>query len=239
MHSAGMGEPCDLSDATSAGVLERHIWVFMWPRELMRLQMASSEYLHRTRAKGALLRCVASWRHGCVWMRGGRNHALHLAAERGDPEGVWAALLTEAHDLEDGWLGAGATLADSVNSKDIFGLTPLHYAAQAGAPSSLRLLLQARADPAVRYFAVNAHNGTYALHFAAKRGCSRCVVQLLEARCDIDAVDFARRTARSYAEDAGRAMALECLVAWGARPDDEILADDDKTVEAARADDMC
>ena len=158
---------------------------------------------------------------------------LHDAAEAGDAAGIWGQLRIE------GCLADGASGSRLVNERDSFGLLPLHYAAHAGSVSATRLLLLSRADPKGRFFAVNTANGTYALHLAAKVGSVGCIKLLLAAGCDIDAVDSARRTARDYAEDAGRYNAQQFLEIRGARSEEAILSDPAKTVEAALADDMC
>ena len=79
---------------------------------------------------------------------------------------------------------------DSVNTTDIDGWTPLHWAARRGNHRSLRLLLNYGADP----FKVTKNEGRNALHLAAQYDCLPCVRILLQYRqgnriLDIDARD--------------------------------------------------
>ncbi len=96
---------------------------------------------------------------------------------------------------------------------DPYGMTPLHWAARAGAIDSARLLIGANAD-------VNAANKAHRtpLHLAADDGQIDIISLLVEHGANIDVQDKVGRTALHRATYGGQAEAAERLLTLGADP---------------------
>ena len=103
------------------------------------------------------------------------SSALHSAAEEGDVDTV-NKLIAEGINL---------------NTKDHFGLTPLHVAAEAGQPEVTVLLIDAGADIRLRT-GMNASRGPWnftPLQLAVERGRANIVEILIDAGADVNGMD--------------------------------------------------
>ncbi|KAG8350127.1 hypothetical protein FVEN_g11709 [Fusarium venenatum] len=101
------------------------------------------------------------------------------------------------------------TLEHNPELKDIYGYTPLYYAAQNGHKAVVELLLAARAD-------VNAaDNGWTALYAAATRGYLEVVKKLLAAGADVNTAAANGGTALHAAAEGGYLEVVEKLLAAG------------------------
>jgi cytohesin len=131
---------------------------------------------------------------------GGRNTALHRAAQRGHAEVVRLLL--------DQGAAVGAVADD--------GATPLHRAAAGGHVAVLRLLLDAGADPAAR-----DHCGETPLALAAAHAGAEAVSLLAEGGAPVNAAGAGRQTPLHRAAERGDAAAdtVRALLANGARTD--------------------
>jgi len=113
---------------------------------------------------------------------------LHHAAEIGDPNLI--ELLIRSVEL-------GAL--KQLSQPDVMGLTPLHRAAAKGNSTTLKILIDARANVNDR----DVFQQT-ALHRAAARGYYTTVLTLLEAKANVEASDEPYgQTALHWAADAG------------------------------------
>ncbi|QQR48862.1 ankyrin repeat domain-containing protein [bacterium] len=109
---------------------------------------------------------------------------LHLAARRGDVEGV-TALLKEGADID---------------AKQGYDLTPLHYASESGHADCVKILLEWHAD-------VDAQDRQHdtPLHRAVLRGYIGCVGKLLESGAYVDGQNSDGKTPLHLAAQWGRA----------------------------------
>ena len=131
-----------------------------------------------------------------------RIHKLVLNLEQGDLE---KAILRERHHLD---------------TPDLDGWTPTHWAARRGASGSLSILLQHSANPLLTD---DTENRT-ALYFAAFSNSVLCLQMLLAYRyngsvLDINARDAYGCTPLRCAAEENAAAAVAYLLASGANPD--------------------
>lgn len=98
-------------------------------------------------------------------------------------------------------------LGANPNEPDIFGFTPLHYAAAKGDSKVLDQLL-------VRGAQVDAHSrdGTTALHIAAKCGHLNAVKKLLDHKAQVDVQDSTKRTPLHWATYRRKHRVVESLL---------------------------
>ena len=126
-------------------------------------------------------------------------------------------------DLCDSDFWSGATAADVRDeladgggavtqlTDDRFRNTPLHFAAAAGAPSAIRVLLDFGAE-------VNARNELRStpLHWAARSGNASAIETLAEAGGSLNATDAWGQTSLHDAVDQGSSAAVDALIEAGA-----------------------
>ena len=144
---------------------------------------------------------------------GGKREVARLLIEDGAPYDAWAAAgLDDAERLQ---ALIDATPAAAC-AKDAFGMTPLHWAARAGALACLAMLLEHGAD-------ANAANKTSRrpLHLAAEADHAHhaeAVALLVRYGAAVDAQDKKSRTPLHRAAYEGRVAAVDALLAAGADP---------------------
>lgn len=97
--------------------------------------------------------------------------ALHLASIVGNP--LTVEILISHNDVRNTSSGLYKP-ANCINCKDVYGMTPIHYAAMKGHQNILLLLLHADAD----HNAIDAEKNT-ALHVAANHGNESCIKALI------------------------------------------------------------
>lgn len=141
----------------------------------------------------------------------GKREVARLLIEDGASYDAWAAAGLDDDERLQTLLDADSAV---VNAKDPFGVTPLHWAARAGALNCLRLLLEAGAD-------ANATNKSKRtpLHFAAETDNphqAAAIDLLVRHGALLDAQDRKGRTPLHRATYEGCLAAVEALLAAGA-----------------------
>ena len=119
--------------------------------------------------------------------------------------------LHQIHSIVDLLLKAGAD--PNLQLKD--GLTPLYVASQLGYTDIVRLLIQANANPNLRFLS----DGSSALHIASRRGYSDVVRILLDAKANPNIQADNGSTPLFMASQCGYANIVGLLLAAKANPD--------------------
>lgn len=153
-----------------------------------------------------------------VCMRGDVAEARRLLALGASPnaagEGEWTALTIAARD---GHFDVARCLTENgarIDGADVWGFTPLFWAAARGREEIAGYLLDHGADP-------KTHNRDHsALTEAAARGHTRLVALLLQRGAEINWRNAAGLSALGFAQRGHHAGVVRLLTEAGAQPDD-------------------
>ena len=126
-----------------------------------------------------------------------------------EPDIHWYARLGRS-DLVKQEIDRGVSV-ELKNDED-WGSRPLHRAAANGNSDTVRVLLEAGADPA----APNKLHGFTPLHSAAAAGCAECVMMLMDAGSPVDARDNYESLPVHRAAESGDADTIRALIVQGA-----------------------
>jgi hypothetical protein len=146
------------------------------------------------------------------WWFSARTHmtGLHLAARFGIEEAV-KALLQQAFETNANNTGDQAPLGADLESKDIYGLTPLLWAARNGHEAVVKHLVEMGAD-----LESEDDTGKTPLSQAAKDGHEAVVKYLVEKGAELESKDIYGLTPLSWAVIDGHKAVVKCLVKKGA-----------------------
>ena len=139
--------------------------------------------------------------------------ALHLASLVGNP--LTVELLISHNDVSTSGLYRPT---NCINCKDVFGMTPIHYASMKGHQNILLLLLHADAD----HNAIDNEKNT-PLHVAANHGQESCIKALIyyaehqSCPLDLNAQNSSEDTPMHLAAKWGFSKIVDILLSYDAR----------------------